>query len=862
MKKSKVKSRKFKALLFAAFLSTFNSQLSTAWAQQAQAQQGQPLYAVNAKYVQGVGPGYWPTAGAGLTLNIAAGTAICGNPPVKVDYAGGTLTMTNAATNYVYLDPVASCVPAKNTTGFTAGLIPLAQVVAAGGVITGVTDVRTWFVDPNSLGPVIRADLMPGADAGAQIFAAIAALPTTGGTVDALGLEAQTFGTLTISKSNVTVLFGVSTFTASTFPAISITVPGVRLIGLGAGQSVIKVADGAGLYKRIVYATFTGSGLEIAGLTFDHNVANNPRSAKPDNVNDPQVTIGVYGDAKHIRIYDNEVKNTSSVNNIDPHALNIEDVWITNNRFTNIGNDAGLKGTHTGANNAAVLTDAAANWTVNGLIGLTISNLTDISSVVITANTANTVTGVLTGGTDNDWDAGDVYSIQFDSSVIYTHGIKVLIEGNIFEATTAMDPGAVTAIETHGSDTTVRGNVVRNFVSGANITGIFQTDTRNVIVADNIFDNCMRGINLWSQTYSTHVTGFGLDGVSVKGNKIALGGKTVFVNGAPEVGIGFGATPPATVELDSRGISITDNIITHPFEGVAVTSYGSYALGWSSTDNMTLYDSEVSRNTVVNFPKAAIRLECVLSNVKVENNILRNNGSSLEAGVYEYQRAPISILAYAVSGLTIDHNSIVDDIANTRFYYPIWLYAESGTPTGVYIRDNTFLVTGAKNAAFRWVKPYQIAGPIDIKPLFVGQVPDITYITSLNTELFAPGSQVLDMNTGSLYRPANNGYTWAIVSGLKVVTFSTTPTFDASLGNTQKITLTANVTSSTLSNATAGQTINFLICQDGTGSRTFVWPTNVKGAMTIGSTLSTCSAQDFIFDGTNAYAVSSGVTNM
>jgi hypothetical protein len=103
--------------------------------------------------------------------------------------------------------------------------------------------------------------------------------------------------------------------------------------------------------------------------------------------------------------------------------------------------------------------------------------------------------------------------------------------------------------------------------------------------------------------------------------------------------------------------------------------------------------------------------------------------------------------------------------------------------------------------------------------------------------------------------------TWTPIN---TVTFSATPTFDASLGNTQKITLTDNVTSSTLSNATAGQQIDFLICQDGTGSRTFVWPTNVLGGMTIGSTLSKCSAQSFRYDGTltNAYALSAGVTNM
>ena len=66
----------------------------------------------------------------------------------------------------------------------------------------------------------------------------------------------------------------------------------------------------------------------------------------------------------------------------------------------------------------------------------------------------------------------------------------------------------------------------------------------------------------------------------------------------------------------------------------------------------------------------------------------------------------------------------------------------------------------------------------------------------------------------------------------------------------------------TLSNATAGQTLNFIICQDATGSRTFAWPANILGGMTIGSTASTCSAQSFVFDGTNAYALSSGVSDM
>lgn len=100
-----------------------------------------PPFAVNAKYLDGTGAGYAPTAGSGLTLNLAAGRARCGNP--MVNYAGGTLTMANNTTNYVYLDPASSCAPASNTSGYTSALINIATVVTSGGAITSITDDRT-----------------------------------------------------------------------------------------------------------------------------------------------------------------------------------------------------------------------------------------------------------------------------------------------------------------------------------------------------------------------------------------------------------------------------------------------------------------------------------------------------------------------------------------------------------------------------------------------------------------------------------------------------------------------------------------------------------------------------------------------
>lgn len=92
------------------------------------------------------------------------------------------------------------------------------------------------------------------------------------------------------------------------------------------------------------------------------------------------------------------------------------------------------------------------------------------------------------------------------------------------------------------------------------------------------------------------------------------------------------------------------------------------------------------------------------------------------------------------------------------------------------------------------------------------------------------------------------------LGALTTVTFSATPTFDASTASTFKITLTGNVTSSTLSNAAAGQPIALEICQDGVGSHTFVPPANVLGFVTIPSSASACILETFVYDGTNALA--------
>ncbi|UCB42583.1 MAG: right-handed parallel beta-helix repeat-containing protein [Dehalococcoidales bacterium] len=81
-------------------------------------------------------------------------------------------------------------------------------------------------------------------------------------------------------------------------------------------------------------------------------------------------------------------------------------------------------GTHTGSDDAAILTDSTASWGTNDLVGQWVHNVSDKLIVIdisgnnpirsyglITANTATTVTATLAGGLENDWDKGDAYVV-------------------------------------------------------------------------------------------------------------------------------------------------------------------------------------------------------------------------------------------------------------------------------------------------------------------------------------------------------------------------------------------------------------------------------------------------------------------
>ncbi len=94
--------------------------------------------------------------------------------------------------------------------------------------------------------------------------------------------------------------------------------------------------------------------------------------------------------------------------NANAHLQILQDGAIIADDFWNYGKEAG---THTGAADQAVLTDSTLGAAVDEFIGYTIKNITDSSRALITENSATTVTGILYGGTESDWDASDIHHI-------------------------------------------------------------------------------------------------------------------------------------------------------------------------------------------------------------------------------------------------------------------------------------------------------------------------------------------------------------------------------------------------------------------------------------------------------------------
>lgn len=111
------------------------------------------------------------------------------------------------------------------------------------------------------------------------------------------------------------------------------------------------------------------------------------------------------------------VSNTATTVTVTALAGGSGNTWVANDLYQigTLTEDADLfvkdSGTNSGTS-ATVLTDSSQSWTTNEWVGYTVFNRTDGSSGRITANDATTITvTALAGGSDNSWDADDLYDV-------------------------------------------------------------------------------------------------------------------------------------------------------------------------------------------------------------------------------------------------------------------------------------------------------------------------------------------------------------------------------------------------------------------------------------------------------------------
>jgi hypothetical protein len=708
-----------------------------------------PVFAANAKFVQGVGPGYWPTPGTGLNLNLAAGTATCGHPPVLVTYAGGSLAMAGSATNYVYLNPAANCAPASNTTGFAAGQIPLAKVVTGASSITSVTEARSWFV-PQPIGTD---------SAGRAVSKHLSGLRF-----------ADQF-----SGANPTARIDAAFSDIGAGPGVVVAAP-----TMGFGSPTTWRNDVAFLDLRQVYDpidTVTDDPDRVALLLLENRLGDMTTRPVSGTVTLTNGSTAVTGSGTNFLTQLAGHLGRSIKLDADSSASWAEILSVTDNTH------ATLKVPYPGTGGSG---PASYFRTEMGLV----------------------VNTQATGGTPNTGSGGDAVSVT--GIAWRTGGFRGTWGANFNMGYTTRSAAAAAV----GLEVDMTNDSGSNPVAGSHVEQAIRVlSAGHNRIAEGIYLGRLFSGGEFERALSINDS-YSSQGVRVKGASQHLYLIPTSDNSSPMV-VGRNAADSATKwAINNDGSAQLATLATGP----STSSFNATVQGYLNDSVNSAAVLNVSPNRTG-----------ALAGVNQNNTTLNQIGVwGVAAAEHTSGTKPFA------SG--VEGDAYLETAGTVTTLAGVAGYANMSGASG----------TVSKLAAFYAYPNDKTAGTVTNN---YGLYVDTQTAGSSNYAIFTAGTA-----------PAQFG--GAVVSGMNTVSFSSTPTFDARLGNTQKMTLTGNVTNSTLSNAVAGEQIHFVICQDGTGNRTFTWPSNAKGGMSIGSTASKCNAQTFIFDGTNAYALSSGVTNM
>ncbi len=195
----------------------------------------------------------------GLTWGYTAGSVRFDNAVTAV--AAGTVSLTDNATNYIEVDSAGSV--SRNTTAFTAGRIPIRQIVTLAGVQTTSTDKRSWFQSWDMPLPVAK-----GGSGAATLTDHGILLGSGTGAITPLGVA--TNGQIPIGSTGADPVLAAPTGTAN---QITVT--------LGAGTIALSVPNAfvpPGTVDPVGVVTVTNEGLHLLDTNASHDLIIKPGS--------------------------------------------------------------------------------------------------------------------------------------------------------------------------------------------------------------------------------------------------------------------------------------------------------------------------------------------------------------------------------------------------------------------------------------------------------------------------------------------------------------------------------------------------------------------------------------------------------
>lgn len=293
-------------------------------------------------------------------------------------------------------------------------------------------------------------------------------------------------------------------------------------------------------------------------------------------------------------------------------------------------------------------------------------NYKSVNTIVLNAPIGDCVDVQVT----NNWfDHAVSNSVANDHSAIYTSASEVVIEGNQFRAPTQNTFGAVTAIETHGSQHVVNSNTVHNYMIGAITTGIAAASD-NVIVTNNVIEGGRYGVVLWAHFGFGNTTQPALTNCRVSGNTIRMD-RDPWTQSTP---ISHGIFMEQTGTAPTRSIEISNNLIYWKTPTVVTNPSDIYSvgIGWDrplieqTQGGLAGWDQDLKmvNNIIVNAPANGIRVKASIKSLTISDNTIRNCGQSQEPTFFPASRA--AVFAFTVTGgirenWYVHHNEFVDD---------------------------------------------------------------------------------------------------------------------------------------------------------------------------------------------------------